>query len=113
MIARDVGASILTRHEAAQGHQQRDDFFAGNFEAASDAVARKAWQAVAVDQVGWRIPGCPVLVEVEVLQRDGHDQVAPPGQYAGALRSTQTFAAAEGDQVGPSVDEPSQVACGW
>src|SRR5579859_7526361 len=57
VIARDVRAPIVTRDEAAQRDQQRDDFFARNFEAASNPVAREARQPVPVDQVRWRIPG--------------------------------------------------------
>src|SRR5579859_6150884 len=60
--------------------------------------------------MGRWIPGRPVLVEVEVLQRDRHDQVASAGQDAGALRAAQTLAAAEGDQVSAGVDEAAQIA---
>ena len=54
-----------------------------------------------------------MLVEVEVLQRHRHDQIAPAGQNPAALRAAQSLAAAEGDQVGTGVDEAAQITGGW
>src|SRR5690348_12744381 len=72
-------------------------------------MPRKATQFRAVDQILWWIPNRPVLIQVKLLQRGRHDQIAPPSQNAGALRSAQTLTTTEGDQVSASVDKASQI----
>src|SRR5439155_6479073 len=98
-IAADVRA-VVAGGEAAQRYQQGSDLLAGDLESPTDAVAWAADQAGAVDQIGRRIPGRPMLVQVEVLQRHRHDQIAPAGQDTGALRASEALAATEGNQVG-------------
>jgi hypothetical protein len=48
-----------------------------------------------------------------VLQRNRHDQVAASGHDAGALRTAQSLAAAERNQVRAGVDEAAQVGGRW
>ena len=44
-----------------------------------------------------------------MLQGGGHDEVAPAGEDAGALRPVERLAAGEGHQVGADLDEAAQV----
>src|SRR5579859_4234908 len=53
--ADDVRA-VVAGDKASQRHQERDDLFARHFEAATNAMPRKAAQLCAVDQIRWRIP---------------------------------------------------------
>ena len=59
---------------------------------------------------GRRRPLLVEHVEVEVLQRGRHDQVAPAAEDARGLRPADRLAAAERDQIGAGGDEAAQVA---
>ena len=54
-------------------------------------------------------PGGRHDVHVLLLEADGHEEIAPPGEESGRLRTADRLAAAERDEVGARVDEPPQV----
>ena len=99
---------MIAGDEAFEGDQQSGNLLASDLACAPDALQRGSVHSAVGDQVSPR-PRLGMHVHVLMLQRDGSDQVGPPGQNAGCLRSPDCLPAGKADQRRPLFDEAAQV----
>jgi hypothetical protein len=108
-----LGAVLVTfLHELLESDQESDDGFLAHLARPSDAVMRRPPQTVFVNEGTGRSPLFPVDVEIELLEKRGHDQIALTGQNAGPLWTADRLPAAESDQIRAFRQKTPQVV-GW